>query len=1056
MFLLQPYMPYQDIVLFIRTSLERLGDFGKLPKNDFLRYKKSVENNLFVEILLEHYMPYRKKWEALLKISNPGANSITKKGVHDAMFIEKRAKAKDWLYNTYPHSYDKEQLYRECCNILDEIGHQIASGVHDRTLEFQEKEREITKEEENAKNQNRSFNENNVRRNLTDIGTIKKEFATYLDTLKEELRYQTFSVNEIACLYQWIMSGEDSGHVHKWAAIVEALDESRTAYFDGGSFRGKIYSCPQGVAERILDRVFSIMESITTTETPKRKATQEFIDHFVRAFIEKDKHTGAIIASDLLYQAYLQAQNLRISQERIKKWVRVESEDSERYQNAQDSYIKHKIAKIHASWETYQSTSDKLAKRSLESLLSQYLHSNHGSKELLPPPLLQEKLESDFRSKLALIEEDFDYAAILKDDWLFFRDIFTESEVAVSLLQKVQPAVIDESLPLYERLGKVIGFGVEHIRLLASIIEPQEVAEFWENKDILFLQECVQRGVLHLGNIPKERSDIQQWYQQSGGIYKKYFKGDDSGRAFLTFIPNKFKHPRTLHHVTSYIASESAAELTACSFGVVAELIVSGRVNLESDNQKRFISTEAARWNSFYLIEKLLTEAENRLAQDFNYEYAIDYSVINRNFPLCQLLLQYQKDQSMLNIGLLRAANEGRMKFAKYFLEQGADILSSLAEGNALILAAKVNHHSVALWLIEQCPLIEFLNHKDKSNSTAVSYAIAHDNHILTKRLLDLGGCNEDTLGRNPYKYLDITIDYPDVKMLSLLLEYPFFKNALQDDWSRAYDLMSEAIRDQRVDMIELLLKSGARLWPHSNDYRGIGYYSHRKTLLMEAVTSRNAIIAELLLKSGATEEFINEKFKTRSALDMAFEDKNSEMIEILLAYGAKYSPSIYNQTYSKISRIFSSSSQESSLEQAVREHDFGKALQLIESGVVGTTEALETAVASHQAGMVNLILSSGAPLPSKRKRGGNILINAVLEGDILIVKMLLPLMKERLHETDREGRSALQIAQEQGQHDIEALLRESMSQEASVNKNIFLSYIGALSKSPEKKELKK
>lgn len=54
----------------------------------------------------------------------------------------------------------------------------------------------------------------------------------------------------------------------------------------------------------------------------------------------------------------------------------------------------------------------------------------------------------------------------------------------------IKPLVIDANLPLDERRGKVIGFGVEHIRLLASIIEPQEVTRFWEKKDIFFTRMC--------------------------------------------------------------------------------------------------------------------------------------------------------------------------------------------------------------------------------------------------------------------------------------------------------------------------------------------------------------------------------------------------------------------------------------------------------------------------------------------------------------------------------------------------------------------------------------
>jgi uncharacterized protein len=162
---------------------------------------------------------------------------------------------------------------------------------------------------------------------------------------------------------------------------------------------------------------------------------------------------------------------------------------------------------------------------------------------------------------------------------------------------------------------------------------------------------------------------------------------------------------------------------------------------------------------------------------------------------------------------------------------------TALAEGTALIVAAKAANHAAALNALTQKA---DPNVADADGSTALLWAVHNDDADLVKKLLAAGADPKkaNTYGATP---------------------------------------MSEAAIVAHVDVLDALLRAGADV--ESNNADG-------QTALMVVARTNNVAAAELLIKHGADVN-AREDRKGQTALMWATAESQPEMVRVLLAHGA-------------------------------------------------------------------------------------------------------------------------------------------------------------------------
>lgn len=422
-------MTYPELVSFIEKRLSEQGSQAMLTAKELRHYRKSIQQDPLLETLLIWYLPYQKRWERAVWRSVQAHRFFQQQvagvgGVHDPALSGPRIIAKNWIKEAYPHEIsESEEKWRQAKDILTEIADHIASGKYDSILVAQERHRQIELEEECARNEGRKFNKNKVKPGES-IESIKEKFKDYIEHFKRQIEGQTASVDEILCLKRWVDAapGDEStediplkNKDDRMSIFVECLDESRTAYFAGGSFQGQEYSCPIGAEERFLDRIALIMsaEKGGVAQTPE----QIIIEKLIGPFIQKDTKNQNLIPTDTLYQHYLAAIGATVT--RIKQGhfsLKYDSESQE-YARALQHYVENEKSTISLAFESYQNLLNRRnqAEKNLlrqinqyRSIVAPYLkkqsdseYLNNAHEQLLSGEELTGVLEQNFHSKIA-------------------------------------------------------------------------------------------------------------------------------------------------------------------------------------------------------------------------------------------------------------------------------------------------------------------------------------------------------------------------------------------------------------------------------------------------------------------------------------------------------------------------------------------------------------------------------------------------------------------------------------------------------------------------------
>ena len=170
-------------------------------------------------------------------------------------------------------------------------------------------------------------------------------------------------------------------------------------------------------------------------------------------------------------------------------------------------------------------------------------------------------------------------------------------------------------------------------------------------------------------------------------------------------------------------------------------------------------------------------------------------------------------------------------------------------------------------------------NIRELENSTPLHFA-AYLGHFKIAKILVNSGANLNATNFRTETPLHAAIAKGKYAISKYLL-----KNGAEvnPDDKKFYAPLMIAVINCRVDLVKLLLSHGALV---NVDYNFAGKI---ETPLQVAIKDENLEITEVLLKRGADPNFV-ENFKyTYPAIDQAIETGNSEIIKMLLKYGAHF-----------------------------------------------------------------------------------------------------------------------------------------------------------------------
>ncbi|KAL5088552.1 hypothetical protein Trisim1_006509 [Trichoderma cf. simile WF8] len=320
------------------------------------------------------------------------------------------------------------------------------------------------------------------------------------------------------------------------------------------------------------------------------------------------------------------------------------------------------------------------------------------------------------------------------------------------------------------------------------------------------------------------------------------------------------------------------------------------------------------------------------------------------------------------------AAAKGLIEVVKQRLQNGADVNGSDRDGfTPLMTASMGGQFEVAALLIEHGARIDAEAHE---GTTALFAAAISGSVELVQLLLDEGADVEGGSRSNNKIPLFAAASTGHADVVRLLLDHGAQIEAKTEKDSTALRLAS--IRGQ-TDVVQLLLDSGADVEANSQE--------RQSTPLIAASWKGHTEIVRLLLDKGADIEAESKEKKT--PLMMASELGHTDIVRLLLDRGAD-------------------------MEAKNR------------SGVT----ALEAALNKGNKDVIQLLINRGAQVDARYEDGKTMLIRASAGGDTEIVRQLLAIDKINLDARDREGRTALQWATQNGHEAIVQLLRDDDEEE--------------------------
>lgn len=1031
------FMSYQEMVQFIERKLNTDGPQAELTRMELEYYRNSLAGDPLLQTLMSHYLPYGKKWESIIwraahRFPPPSPRRRAQVEVHDPALAGPRIRAKKFLEECYPHNIPKEQQQAEAVAVLREIEIAIASGEYDQILIAQEKDRQIILAREAAERKHQIDYKPFLKPGAT-IEQIKENFAHYFKKLYHEIPSQTACVQEILSLKKWADAapGEETdlktplqNKRDRISAIVEALDESRTAYFAGGDFQGQKYSCPLGAAERFLDRAFLIMEAQAHKNpmTPEEK----LLPAFIHPFVTQDLQTKTFIPSNTLYEHYLRAAGYERRTLIQHRYCLAFEPESPQYEQKKAEYVAKHMAIIKDNFDKSQTL-----KKGYEAIKSRadtqpYLDkssadpSTKDQERLVGDRELQELLVSNFEEKIAQTcrlyqEDDYrpfdpDLFTVIEEERQTIEDVGMGGDTAQELSERRDELII-------KRLADSIGFGVEHVKTLLSIIGQSRsyshMGDLSRFGGLEFLESCVQAELPVLrADLPAAMSaeEEQRWFSEAHNLYAAYLEQYPTRYAgqppVVRFLPTHADARGMIAEIKNQVLKnnppfvapsilQSLYENHQISFGpecannstLHENILALGLVTLYADVRHLFTGNNNT-WPCSVTLRHGQTEMFKFLIENH-----------------CDERLYHAPNNALLNL-TIEAAQPDMVEFLlsrpdyRYHSDHFQDGLSSLAialdSGSTEIVQLLLNDRRTTM-------VLEDLRERDRASNIiakdivcrAVSNRYIKVLEVVLKDLLQKNALDFTKSKRVPYRLYEainfcISHDfYHELEVLLQAQEKSFQRMGVENLQHSMADLLSWSKRDGAKPLMfaithkspkcaSILIQHGARIDSSYPD------------ALSFAIKSGELDLVKLFLPQITYQSLEARDASGNTPFLHAAEQNSTELLDYLVS------------SYNKLLQQANKNAARKIAEGLSMKNHQGK-------------NALMIAIQAQNLSMIRFLIDHGASLTDKvcdgRTENMNLLMIAAKTGNMMIFNMLkenLPpeLYQEMLKERDSDGAS--------------------------------------------------
>ncbi|XP_076279889.1 uncharacterized protein LOC143208872 [Lasioglossum baleicum] len=380
-------------------------------------------------------------------------------------------------------------------------------------------------------------------------------------------------------------------------------------------------------------------------------------------------------------------------------------------------------------------------------------------------------------------------------------------------------------------------------------------------------------------------------------------------------------------------------------------------------------------------------------------------SVVNGNLEIVEDILKNGADVNMLDntgyfggISLLqRAVNEKQVQMAKLLINYGANVNVKNIRGETPIVNAIQNRDTKMIELL-------LTNGADiKADPELVCNAVSYGNLELVEDLLK-NGADVNMLNGNLYfrhSLLHMAVNGEQEQMAKLLINYGANVN-VKDTREKTPILNAILMRDTK--MVELLLTNGADI-------------KEDPELVCTAVRCGNLEIVEDLLKNGADINAVGDIYFRFSLLHYAVREKQVQMVELLINYGANVNVknslgetpivnAIENRDKKMIELLLTNGADIKEDPKVLRAAVENGNLKIVEDILtdcadvnmllIGCSEfdtwapPLHKAVKRKQVQMVELLINYGANVNVKNSLGETPIVNAIENRDKKMIELLL------------------------------------------------------------------
>lgn len=307
---------------------------------------------------------------------------------------------------------------------------------------------------------------------------------------------------------------------------------------------------------------------------------------------------------------------------------------------------------------------------------------------------------------------------------------------------------------------------------------------------------------------------------------------------------------------------------------------------------------------------------------------AFEKCVRDKNFAALELYLAADEDKLSNNWddwGMIEAAKSGSIQVLEFFLNNEKNIHPN-TKANALVLAAGFGQNESIEILLEDGVDINSSYNNAEGGFTALTKSLARRSksyYLLLKMGADpnlAGGYDSYTPIQHILHHLkNRNVTNEMIEQIRLLIFYGADVNKKDNNGISFLGLARSLRYSELKEIIKILKLAGAEITFSENSFRsliyendaanvrkllekgidpniqGLYYDDKERSALIKSVTLDHYEVAKTLIEFGANVNFITQK-SNLSALLVAVNHKNEEMIELLISNGAKVTTRVQSE----------------------------------------------------------------------------------------------------------------------------------------------------------------